>query len=328
MAYLVTGCAGFIGYFVSKELLRQGKTVIGLDSINDYYSVELKEARLKNLKEESKFLFYKGQIENNSFVEDIFKSNKIDVVIHLAAQAGVRYSIENPNSYASTNLIGFFNVLEACKKWKVKHFLFASSSSVYGKNEKQPFSENDKSDEPLSLYAATKKSNELMAYSYSHLYGIASTGLRFFTVYGPMGRPDMAYFKFAKKIMLGETIQVYNNGNMFRDFTYIDDVVESILALEKLPPKIKHENGDPSVPFEIYNIGNEHPENLLDFIAKLEKYLGKKAKKEFLLMQAGDVYTTYADTSKLYKKIKMKPTTSLDTGLKKFCDWFLDFYSC
>ncbi len=328
MTYLVSGTAGFIGYFVSKRLLEEGHTVIGIDSINDYYSVELKKTRLNELQNKAKFKFFKASIEDEAVLEEIFSTENIEIVINLAAQAGVRYSITNPKVYGTSNLIGFLNILEACRKWKVKHLVFASSSSVYGMNKKVPYCETDFVDNPVSLYAATKKANELMAHSYSHLYGIPCTGLRFFTVYGPMGRPDMAYFKFAKKIMADETIQVYNNGDMLRDFTYIDDIVEAVIALSKLAPEEKKEDDNVKAPFEIYNIGNESPEKLLDFISLLEKHLGKEAKKEFLPMQAGDVYMTSADTSKLYKKIGWKPSTKLDTGLKKFADWFLDFHSC
>lgn len=333
MNYFITGAAGFIGYFVSEELLKKNNRVIGLDSLNDYYSPELKQLRLKELFKYKDFTFFTGCIEDKALLEHIFSKYKIDIVIHLAAQAGVRYSITNPDVYASSNLTGFLNILEAGRKFKPAHLVFASSSSVYGLNKKTPYRESDAVDHPISLYAATKKANELMAHTYSHLYGLPATGLRFFTVYGPMGRPDMAYFKFAEKIMADKEIEVYNNGDMMRDFTYIDDIVRGIIAISNIPPEYNplqdNERVGPdssAAPYSIYNIGNEHPEKLTYFISTLEKHLGKKAKKVFLPMQAGDVYITQSDTSKLYKKIGWKPSTSLDTGLKKFANWFLNFY--
>lgn len=333
MHYFVTGAAGFIGSYVSGELLNKGHRVIAVDSLNDYYSPELKRLRLKGLLEKKDFEFFEGRIEDEALLARIFSAHTIDRVIHLAAQAGVRYSIENPSAYGSANLTGFLNILEICRKHKIGHLVFASSSSVYGLNKKTPYAETDAVDHPISLYAATKKANEVMAHSYSHLYGIPATGLRFFTVYGPMGRPDMAYFKFAEKIMAGEPIEVYNRGDMLRDFTYIDDIVRGIITVSDFPPAVKkqapHGRETPdtsfSAPFEIYNIGNERPEKLADFIDILENCLGKKAEKKFLPMQPGDVYITSADTSKLYNTIGWKPSTPLADGLKKFAGWFLDY---
>lgn len=320
--YLVTGAAGFIGFFLSKALLDKGEQVIGLDNLNDYYEVSLKESRLAVLKKYENFQFFRADLADKEAVFAIFKQHLPAVVVNLAAQAGVRYSIENPDAYISSNIEGFFHILEACRHYPVEHLVFASSSSVYGGNKKVPFSTEDQVDKPVSLYAATKKSNELMAYAYSKLYGIPLTGLRFFTVYGPMGRPDMAYFKFAKKIMAGEPIQIYNHGDMRRDFTYIDDIVAGIEKILCHPPG-KDENG---AAYKIYNIGNNKPEKLMDYISVLERCLGKEAKKEFLPMQPGDVYETYADVTDLMHDFDFKPSTTIEEGLSRFAEWFLDYY--
>ena len=320
--YLITGGAGFIGFFLSRRLLEAGAQVVGFDNLNDYYEVSLKEARLALLKEFSRYRFVKGDLADKEAVFSVFEKEKPDIVVNLGAQAGVRYSIDNPDSYVASNLVGFFNILEACRHYQPMHLVFASSSSVYGGNDKVPFSPEDKVDQPVSLYAATKKSNELMAYAYSKLYHFPTTGLRFFTVYGPMGRPDMAYFKFAKKIMAGEPIQIYNNGDMLRDFTYIDDIVTGICNLLCHPPK---EDGK-GASYKIYNIGNNKPEKLMDFITTLEKCLGKEAIKEYYPMQPGDVYQTYADVSELEKDFGFKPSTTIEEGLSKFVEWFLEYY--
>lgn len=320
--YLITGGAGFIGFYLAKALLEKGAKVIGIDNLNDYYEVSLKEARLAILKEFPEYHFMKGDIADKETVFSLFQEYHPQIVVNLAAQAGVRYSIDNPDAYIQSNIVGFFNILEACRHFPVEHLVFASSSSVYGGNKKVPFSTEDQVDKPVSLYAATKKSNELMAYSYSKLYQIPLTGLRFFTVYGPMGRPDMAYFKFAKKIMADEPIQIYNNGDMLRDFTYIDDIVTGVENILCNPPA-KDENG---AAYKIYNIGNNKPEKLMDYIAVLEKCLGREAKKEFLPMQPGDVYETYADVSELMKDYGFKPSTSIGEGLSRFAEWFLEYY--
>lgn len=320
--YFITGGAGFIGFYLSKALLEKGVVVIGLDNMNDYYEVALKEKRLSILKEFPQYHFIKGDISDKESVFAAFREFKPEIVVNLAAQAGVRYSIENPDAYIQSNVVGFFHILEACRKFPVEHFVFASSSSVYGGNKKVPFSTADQVDQPVSLYAATKKSNELMAYSYSKLYQIPLTGLRFFTVYGPMGRPDMAYFKFAKKIMSDEPIQIYNHGDMRRDFTYIDDIVKGVENILCNPP-LKDENG---AAYKIYNIGNNKPEKLMDYIAVLEKCLGKEAKKEYLPMQPGDVYETYADVQDLMKDYGFKPSTTIEEGLSRFADWFREYY--
>ncbi len=320
--YLITGGAGFIGFYLSKALLEKGAKVIGIDNLNDYYEVSLKEDRLKILEKFPEYQFVKGDISDKEAVFRVFEKFAPHVVINLAAQAGVRYSIDNPDAYIQSNIVGFFHILEACRHFPVEHLVFASSSSVYGGNKKVPFSTEDQVDKPVSLYAATKKSNELMAYAYSKLYGIPLTGLRFFTVYGPMGRPDMAYFKFAKKIMAGEPIQIYNNGDMLRDFTYIDDIVTGVENILCNPPEAD-ENG---AAYKIYNIGNNQPEKLMDYIAVLEKCLGREAKKEFLPMQPGDVYETYADVSELMKDYGFKPSTTIEEGLSKFAEWFLKYY--
>ena len=320
---LVTGGAGFIGYHLSKALLEQGCHVIGFDNMNDYYEVSLKEARLKKLKEYSSFEFIKGDLADKNALEEIFKTRKPDYVVNLGAQAGVRYSIDNPDAYMQSNMIGFYSILECCRHYPVTHLIYASSSSVYGANKKVPFSVEDKVDNPVSLYAATKKSNELMAHAYSKLYDIPATGLRFFTVYGPMGRPDMAYYKFAKKIVNNETIQIYNNGDMMRDFTYIDDIVKGILNIIPNPPQ-KTETG---AKYKVYNIGNNKPEKLMDYISTLEKCLGMEAKKEFLPMQPGDVYQTYADVTELMNDFDFKPSTTIEEGLGKFAEWFREYYN-
>ena len=320
--YLITGGAGFIGFYLSKALLEKGAAVIGIDNMNDYYEVSLKEDRLAILQEFENYHFIKGDISDKETVFRLFQEYKPQIAVNLAAQAGVRYSIDNPDAYIQSNIVGFFNILEACRRFPVEHLVFASSSSVYGGNKKVPFSTEDQVDKPVSLYAATKKSNELMAYSYSKLYQIPLTGLRFFTVYGPMGRPDMAYFKFAKKIMADEPIQIYNNGDMLRDFTYIDDIVTGVENILCNPPA-PDENG---AAYKIYNIGNNKPEKLMDYIAVLEKCLGKEAKKEYLPMQPGDVYETYADVSRLMEDYGFKPSTTIEEGLESFARWFKAYY--
>ena len=319
---LVTGAAGFIGFHLSRKLLEQGVRVVGFDNINDYYDVNLKYARLAILEEYENFNFIKGDLADKSAVDRLFEENKFEIVVNLAAQAGVRYSIDNPQAYIESNIIGFFNVLEACRHNPVEHLLYASSSSVYGNQKKTPFSTDDDVSKPISLYAATKKSNELIAYTYSHLYGIPSTGLRFFTVYGPFGRPDMAYFSFTEKILKGETIKIFNNGDMYRDFTYIDDIVKGIENMLCNPPDAD-ENGDRAT---VYNIGNNSPEKLMYFIETLERAIGKEAKKEFLPMQPGDVYQTYADVTPLVEKFGFKPSTSIEEGLGKFAQWYKEYY--
>ena len=320
--YFITGGAGFIGFYLSKLLLEKGARVIGIDNLNDYYEVSLKESRLAILKEFPSYHFVKGDIADKDVVFQIFQEYTPEIVVNLAAQAGVRYSIDNPDAYIHANIVGFFHILEGCRHFPVEHLVFASSSSVYGGNKKVPFSTEDQVDKPVSLYAATKKSNELMAYSYSKLYKIPLTGLRFFTVYGPMGRPDMAYFKFAKKIMAGEPIQIYNNGDMLRDFTYIDDIIAGVENILCNPPTVDEDGA----LYKIYNIGNNKPEKLMDYIAVLEKCLGKEARKEYLPMQPGDVYETYADVSGLMEDYGFKPSTTIEEGLGKFAGWFLSYY--
>ncbi|MCL2426082.1 MAG: NAD-dependent epimerase [Oscillospiraceae bacterium] len=320
---LITGTAGFIGFYLSKSLLDQGATIIGFDNLNDYYDVSLKQSRLKILNTYDNFTFVKGDLADNEAVVELFETYRPEVVVNLAAQAGVRYSIENPRAYIESNIAGFLNILEACRHYPVEYLLYASSSSVYGNQEKTPFSTHDNVDNPISLYAATKKSNELMAHTYSHLYNIPTTGLRFFTVYGPYGRPDMAYFSFTKKIIDNEPISIYNNGDMYRDFTYIDDIVQGINNILLNPMKRKVDG----VPYRIYNIGNNRPEKLMDFIETLEKTIRKKAKKEFLPMQAGDVYQTYADVTDLMNDFDFKPSTPIEEGLQKFVDWYKEYHS-
>jgi len=319
MKVLVTGAAGFIGRAVCEKLLDRGIQLIAVDNLNDYYAVELKQARLATLQGRDGFEFIKLELADWASVDNLFQTHDIDYVIHLAAQAGVRYSIRNPHVYAQSNLIGMTNLLEACRLYPVKHLLFASSSSVYGKNSKVPFSEDDRTDEPVSFYAATKKANEVMAYSYAHLFGLPTTGLRFFTVYGPWGRPDMAPWMFSESILKGETIKVFNHGKLQRDFTYIDDIVEGVLhVLELIPRK--------AIPFEIFNIGNNNPVSLMDFIHCVENACGCEAIKEYLPMQDGDVPITYADTRRLQAAIGFAPSTSLQEGMKRFVAWYRMFY--
>ena len=327
---LITGAAGFIGANLVMELLKDAKAVkiVGLDNMSDYYDVSIKEYRLAEIdkmakhKNDSRWTFVKGSIADRPLLERLFQEHCFDLVVNLAAQAGVRYSITNPDAYIESNLVGFYNILEACRRHPVAHLVYASSSSVYGMNQKVPYALEDPVDNPVSLYAATKKSDELMAHAYSKLYNIPSTGLRFFTVYGPAGRPDMAYYKFAKKIMAGEPIQIYNHGDMRRDFTYIDDIVAGIEKILCHPPG-KDENG---AAYKIYNIGNNKPEKLMDYISVLERCLGKEAKKEFLPMQPGDVYETYADVTDLMRDFDFKPSTTIEEGLSRFAEWFLDYY--
>jgi len=320
---LITGAAGFVGFHLSKKLLEQRIEIIGFDNVNDYYDTSLKDSRLEILNKSQDFTFVKGDLADDKAVNNLFEEFKPEVVVHLAAQAGVRYSIENPKAYMDSNIIGFFNILEACRHHPVEQLLYASSSSVYGNQEKTPFSTTDNVDNPVSLYAATKKSNELMAHTYSHLYNIPTTGLRFFTVYGPYGRPDMAYFSFTKKIIEGEPIKIFNNGDMYRDFTYVDDIVKGIENMLLNPFKRK----DGEAPYKVYNIGNNKPEKLMYFIETLEKAIGKEAKKEFLPMQPGDVYQTYADVSDLMTDFDFKPSTSIEEGLQKFVEWYKEYYS-
>lgn len=320
--YLITGGAGFIGFHLSKSLLEKGAKVIGFDNLNDYYEVSLKEDRLAILEQYEKYRFIKGDLADNAAVISIFQEYQPQIVVNLGAQAGVRYSIDNPEAYMQSNMMGFFHILQACRYFPVEHLVYASSSSVYGGNDKVPFSTEDKVDEPVSLYAATKKSNELMAHAYSKLYQIPVTGLRFFTVYGPFGRPDMAYYKFTKKIMAGEPIQIYNNGDMYRDFTYIDDIVKGVENILCNPPAVNLKGAR----YKIYNIGNNKPEKLMDFIEALEKCLGRTAVKEYLPMQPGDVYQTYADVSDLMRDYDFKPDTSIEEGLGKFVEWYRRYY--
>lgn len=320
--YLITGSAGFVGFHLSKALLNNGEKVIGIDNLNNYYDSTLKRDRLKILSEFDNFNFFKMNLENFDSLRQVFSNHKPNIIINLAAQAGVRYSIENPRAYIDSNIVGFFNILECCRIFSVDHLIYASSSSVYGANKKIPFSVDDNVDNPVSLYAATKKSNELMAYTYSHLFGIPSTGLRFFTVYGPYGRPDMAYYKFAKKIYSDQPIDVYNNGNMKRDFTYIDDIVDGIMnIISKVPSPDKT-----GVKYKVYNIGNSKPEDLMKFIHTIEKEIGKTAKINFLPMQMGDVPITYADISDMEKDFNFKPNTTIKEGIHKFINWYKDYY--
>lgn len=320
--YLITGGAGFIGFHLTKSLLESGAEVIGFDNMNDYYDVKLKEDRLALLQQYDRYTFIKGDLADNADVFRVFQEYHPQIVVNLGAQAGVRYSIDNPEAYMQSNMMGFFHILEACRFFPVEHLVYASSSSVYGGNDKIPFSTQDKVDEPVSLYAATKKSNELMAHVYSKLYAVPVTGLRFFTVYGPYGRPDMAYFKFTDRIMSGKPIQIYNHGDMYRDFTYVDDIVKGIVCMLCHPPA-PNEKG---VRYKLYNIGNNKPEKLMDFIETLERCLGKKAEKEFLPMQPGDVYQTYADVSDLMRDFDFKPDTPIEAGLEKFVKWYREYY--
>ena len=327
--HLVTGSAGFIGFYLSKKLLLNNNLVIGVDNLNSYYDVNLKKTRLNELKKYNNFIFFEADVVNKQKIMDIFSQYEPSIVLNLAAQAGVRYSLENPDVYMQSNINGFFNILEACRHYPVEHLIYASSSSVYGANKKVPFEENDFVDHPVSLYAATKKSNELMAHTYSHLYNIPATGLRFFTVYGPMGRPDMAYFGFTDKFFKGEPIKIFNNGDfdndLYRDFTYIDDIIEGIERLICVPPE-----GEES--HKVYNIGNNNPVKLMDFIHALEKSLSSALDRElefektFEPIKPGDVPATYASTDLLYEKIGFKPKTSIEDGLMKFAHWYVDYY--
>lgn len=333
MKYLVTGSAGFIGGATVEKLIAVGHEVVGIDSLNDYYEVSLKRDRLTRVVH-PRFRFIEMDIAEHSAVEHLFEEEQFDIVIHLAAQAGVRYSIQNPRVYAESNLVGHLNILEACRHNGVKHLVYASSSSVYGLNNKTPFSTSDRADHPVSLYAATKKSNELMAHSYSHLYNIPTTGLRFFTVYGSWGRPDMAPFIFTKKILDGETIDINNNGDMWRDFTHVDDIVEGIVRIADVIPQCSEdwtvEYGTPassSAPYAVYNIGHGSPINLMDFVKAIENELGIEAKKNFREMQPGDVYQTYADTTDLFQATGYKPRVSVKEGVKEFIDWYRSYYS-
>lgn len=334
MKYLITGASGFIGAKTCEVLLSQGYSVIGIDNLNDYYDVNLKLARLNLLTEHNNFTFYQLDLVDLAGLDKLFDREQFDIVIHLAAQAGVRYSIENPHAYAQSNLVGHLNILECCRHYKSKHLVYASSSSVYGLNQKVPFSTSDSVDHPVSLYAATKKSNELMSHSYSHLYNLPTTGLRFFTVYGPWGRPDMAPFIFTKKIINGEKIDVNNNGDMWRDFTYIDDIVEGIIRISEVIPSVTPnwtvESGNPatsSAPYRIYNIGHGSPINLMDFIKAIEDEVGIEAKKSFRDMQPGDVYQTFADTEDLFKVTGYKPRIGIKEGVAKFVEWYKYFYN-
>ena len=335
----ITGASGFIGSNLAKRILTSEPItqVIGLDNMNDYYDVHIKEARLAELQKFENYTFIKGNLADKAIINEIFEKSRPDIVVNLGAQAGVRYSITNPDAYIESNMIGFYNILEACRHFPVQHLVYASSSSVYGSNKKVPYSTDDKVDNPVSLYAATKKSNELMAHAYAKLYNIPSTGLRFFTVYGPAGRPDMAYFGFTNKLVNGETIKIFNYGNCKRDFTYIDDIVEGVVRVMKKPPEKKNgEDGLPIPPYAIYNIGNNNPENLLDFVQILSEELVRAgvlpadydfdAHKELVPMQPGDVPVTYADTTALERDFGFKPHTSLREGLRKFALWYKDFY--
>ena len=340
----ITGAAGFIGSGLVSELLRTVSPIriVGIDNVNDYYDVSIKEYRLKKIEElasstESEWIFVRGNIADKALIDKLFSEYKFDVVVNLAAQAGVRYSITNPDVYIESNIIGFYNILEACRQSPVEHLVYASSSSVYGMNKKMPYSTEDKVDTPVSLYAATKKSNELMAHAYSKLYNIPTTGLRFFTVYGPAGRPDMAYFGFANKLIKGETIEIFNYGNCKRDFTYVDDIVEGVKrVMQKAPEKKNGEDGLPLPPYKVYNIGNSNPENLLDFVTILQEELVRaevlpadydfEAHKKLVPMQAGDVAVTFADTSELERDLGFKPSTSLRSGLRRFAEWYKEFY--
>lgn len=335
----ITGASGFIGSNLAKRILttETDAKVVGLDNMNDYYDVRIKEARLAELQKFENYTFVKGNLADKELINSIFEKYNPDIVVNLGAQAGVRYSITNPDAYIESNMIGFFNILEACRHYPVEHLVYASSSSVYGSNKKVPYSTDDKVDNPVSLYAATKKSNELMAHAYSKLYNIPSTGLRFFTVYGPAGRPDMAYFGFTNKLVNGETIKIFNYGNCKRDFTYVDDIVEGVVrVMKKAPEKKNGEDGLPIPPYAVYNIGNSNPENLLDFVQILSEELVRagvlpgdydfEAHKELVPMQPGDVPVTYADTSALERDFGFKPHTQLREGLRKFAEWYKEFY--
>ena len=331
---LVTGAAGFIGFQLSQRLLNDGIRVTGVDNLNPYYDVQLKKDRLDKLLSADNFDFVKLDLVDRNALEGLFGNNDFDVVVNLAAQAGVRYSLTNPHAYVDSNIVGFVNILECCRHHKVKHLVFASSSSVYGANTDMPFSIHHNVDHPVSLYAATKKANELMAHTYSHLYGLCCTGLRFFTVYGPWGRPDMALFLFTKAITDGKPIKVFNHGNMQRDFTYIDDIIEGVVrVMARLPepnPAWRGDNPDPGTsyaPYKLYNIGNNNPVELLEFIGEIETALGREAQKEFLDMQPGDVPATYADVDDLMQDVGFKPETSIATGIRQFIEWYQDYYA-
>lgn len=330
---LLTGAAGFVGLHVARALLARGDRVLGIDNLNDYYSPRLKHDRLATLKGEAGFQFERGDLADADFLRRCFETHRPRRVIHLAAQAGVRYSISHPGAYVQSNLVGFGNLLEACRAAEVEHLVYASSSSVYGANSKQPFSVADGVNHPVSLYAATKKANELMAHTYSHLYRIPTTGLRFFTVYGPWGRPDMAYFKFTQAVLAGEPIEVYNHGQMRRDFTYIDDIVDGVVKVLDQParpnPDWDSENPDPAssnAPYRVYNIGNHQPESLENFIAAIEQATGRQAIKKYLPMQPGDVLSTYADISALNKAVGFAPRTPISVGLPRFVEWYRSYY--
>jgi UDP-glucuronate 4-epimerase len=333
MKILVTGAAGFIGMHVAERLLARGDEVVGIDNLNGYYDVALKHARLERLREHPGFSFVKIDIADAEAVGKLFRQERMQRVVHLAAQAGVRYSLENPQVYVQSNLVGFANVLEGCRHGKVEHLIYASSSSIYGGNQKMPFAEHDNVDHPISLYAATKKSNELMAHTYSHLFGLPTTGLRFFTVYGPWGRPDMSYFKFTKAILEGRPIEVFNHGKMQRDFTYVDDILEGVIRVLDRPPRARPEfdamNPDPassSAPYRIYNIGNHTPVDLMTYINVLERALGREAQKKLLPLQDGDVVATYAQTDALRADIGFAPATSIEEGIGRFVDWYRSYY--
>lgn len=329
MKVLVTGSAGFIGFHLCQKLLQRGDTVVGLDNLNSYYDVSLKQDRLEQLTPFKNFTFFQLDLVDREQIEKLFSEHKFDAVANLAAQAGVRYSLKNPHAYVDSNLQGFINILEGCRHTNVGHLVFASSSSVYGTNKKIPFAVEDNVDYPVSLYAATKKANELMAHSYSHLYKIPATGLRFFTVYGPWGRPDMAVFLFTKAILSGEPIKVFNNGQMKRDFTYVDDVVEGIIrVIDKIPQPNSQANIDTTAPYKIYNIGNNKPIELLRMIEVLEDCIGKKAVKEMLPMQPGDVPMTYANVDALMQDVGFSPDTPIEVGIKRFVEWYRTYYNC
>lgn len=327
MKVLVTGVAGFIGYHLAERLLVEGINVYGIDNLNNYYDVSLKKDRLAQLQPQTAFTFQLLDLFDRQGLNYLFREQNFDFVVNLAAQAGVRYSIENPFAYVDSNLVGFVNLLESCRQYQTKHLVFASSSSVYGANTKVPFATSDNVDRPVSLYAATKKANELIAHTYSHLYKLPITGLRFFTVYGPWGRPDMAYFKFVQAIATGKPIDVYNFGKMKRDFTYIDDVVEGVFRVMSKPPQTSLDPIANTAPYKIYNIGNNQPVELMEFIAVIEKSLGKTAIKNLLPMQPGDVPATYADVDDLIQDVGFKPTTSIEEGLGRFVKWYQEYYA-